>query len=479
MPQDRPDRNDELSRSRFAAVLTAETVRAIEQSGPLEDAAALREAFRLHARGEERLLERARILGERLNLGREIKRWREAAWSVCIVLTLLAFFTASGVAAAVVGGGRTVNAVTAFFALLGLPALTLAIWLAAVFAGGGAGLFGHLSFGNLLLWLLARLPGERNPHALTVAQSAHALLRRARLLPWAFGIISHAVWMASFVLILLALWFAFSFQQYRLTWETTILDADFFVRFVTITGALPHWLGFPLPDAATLADPAAPGGDQRAWAWWLIGCAVVYGLLPRVLLGIVCWFAWRRGVRRLHLDTADPYYRKLLARFEELEQSQVVDPERHVQVSNAAAAPSSVGNSAAHAVIGFELPPELAWPPQGLAHAELVERIAGAGNERRALLDRLTALRPRTLLVVCHAASSPDRGTARFLGEAARHAGQSALLLMAAEDVTGDVAETREGAQRWQGWLEQAALQHIACFSDLAQATAWMEGAHG
>jgi hypothetical protein len=479
MPQDRHDRNDELSRSRFAAILTAEAVRAVEQSGPLEDAAVLREVFRLRSGREERLLERARILGERLNLNGEIKRWREAAWPVCIALALLAFFTASGVAAAIVGSGRTVNAVTAFFALLGLPTLTLVIWLAAVFTGGGAGLFSHFSFGNLLLRLLARLPGERNPHALTVAQSAHALLGRARLMPWAFGLVSHAVWVTAFVLILLALWFAFSFQQYRLTWETTILDADFFVRFVTITGALPHWLGFPLPDAATLADPAAPGGDQRAWAWWLIACTVMYGLLPRVVLGVVCWFAWRRSVRQLHLDTADPYYRKLLARFEELEQSQVMDPERRVQTGNVVSSQSSAGAGAARAVVGFELPPELAWPLQSMVQAELVERIAGAAHERRALLDRLAALQPRMLLVVCHAASSPDRGTARFLGEATRHAGQSALLLIAAEGATGDVADTLEGAQRWQAWLEQVGLQHLACFSKLAQATAWMKGAHG
>ena len=60
----------------------------------------------------------------------------------------------------------------------------------------------------------------------------------------------------------------------------------------------------------------------------------------------------------------------------------------------------------------------------------------------------------------CRSFFAPDhaleRKTARFLGEATRHAGQSALLLIAAENVTGDVAETREGAQRWQGWLEQA-----------------------
>ena len=470
MHQDRKDSKSTSRRYRVADILIADTIRLIEHAGPLEDQAAMREAFCVATGREERLLERARLLGHELMLDRELVRWRDAARFAWLPLALVAFFAAYGSAVAVIGTGRTVNAVTAFFALLAIPLLTLVLWAAAAFSGGGAGLFGHLSFGNILLRLVARLPGERTPHALTMAQAAYALLLRARLMPWAFGIVSHAVWAAAFVLILAALWFAFSFQEYRLTWETTILDAAFFVRFVTVTGTLPHWLGFPLPDVVTLLNPGTPGGDHRAWAWWLIGCAVTYGLLPRVVLGVMSWLAWRRGVRRLHLDTADPYYRKLLARFDEMEQSLIVDPERRPPVAHEAVSPASGEGSAVRAVVGFELPPELRWPPLPLAHAGQLDRIAGTGNERRALLDKLTRHRPGALLVVCHAASTPDRGTERFLREAVRAAGQTALLL--------ETLDSGEGAQRWQAWLEQAGMQHIPCFTDATRAAAWMEGTH-
>lgn len=473
MHGEQADRSALSSRSRFASLLMAESVRTIESDGPLEDDAVMRESMRNAAGREPRLLERARLLGQRLKLDRELDRWRHAAGAVWLALALVAFLGAYGIAVAIIGSGRTINAVTAFFALLGMPTLTLAIWAVAAFTGLGTGLFGQLSFGNLLLRLLARLPGERNPHAGAMAQSVHALLQRARLLPWAFGTVSHFVWAAAFVLILAALWFAFSFQQYRLTWETTILDAAFFMRFVTLTGTLPHWLGFPLPDAATLLEPGAPGGDHRAWAWWLIGCAFVYGLLPRVVLGCLSWAMWKRGVRRLHLDTADPYYRKLLARFDELEQSRVVDPEQRMLPDHAAAARARGETSAVSAVVGFELPSELAWPPQELAQADLLERIAGTGSERRALLDKLAGLRPHALVVVCHAASSPDRGTERFLREAARQAGQTALLLAASEPAT------ESGARRWQDWLAQSDLPQIACLTEAAQAAAWMEATHG
>lgn len=452
-------------------MLLAETIRLIEQDGPLEDQDLLREAFHCATGAEERLLARARLLADRLRLDRELAHWRRAARVTVLLLAVPVFLSAYGIAAALVGSGRTVNAVMAFFAALALPTLTLVIWILAVLFRGSAGLFGHVSFGSILLWLLARLPGERHPHAVTMARAAHGLLQRERLLPWAFGAVSHAVWAAVFVLVLAALGFAFSFHAYRLTWETTILDAGFFVRFVTLAGALPSWLGFPLPDLAAIRDPSAPGTDHRAWAWWLIGCVFTYGLLPRGVFGFASWIAWRRGMSRMHLDTAMPYYRKLLMRFEAMEQSVVEDVERRFPAGDRAppVMPGG-GNNIDGAVVGFELPPEIAWPLQALqslpARLALVERISGTAAERRALLDRLGNLRPRMLLVACHAVSTPDRGTERFLREAARHAAHVALLLVAAGH--------EHGAQRWQAWLSQAGLDSIGCFTDTAAALDWM-----
>ena len=39
----------------------------------------------------------------------------------------------------------------------------------------------------------------------------------------------------------------FAFQSWSLTWETTILDAEFFERFLALTGWLPQMLGFVVP----------------------------------------------------------------------------------------------------------------------------------------------------------------------------------------------------------------------------------------
>lgn len=475
MPRERYDHAAAPAHSRFSAVVFAETVRALEHDAPLEDGAEMRQAFAQASTTQERLALRAQLLATRIGLDAEWLRWRDLVRVVCIGLALLAFIGAYGIAASVIGSGRTINAVTAFFALLGMPTLTLLIWLAAIspLAGAAGGLFGQLSFGAMLLGLLSRIPGARSPHAQTLARSTQSVLQRARLLPWAFGHISHVVWSMSFVCIIVALWFAFSFQQYRLTWETTILDADFFVRFMNLTGTIPHWLGFPFPDTATLLNPGTADGDYRAWAWWLIGCACVYGLLPR-LIGIpLCRWMWRRGVAKMDLDTSEPYYRKLIARFAEMEQSQIVDVEHRAQSEKTPRTQPGQWQSTSH-VIGFELPPEWSFPPTELANeTSTVTRIAGAIDERRRTLDLLAQTRPRTTLVVCDASASPDRGTERFLRDVMQHSAQAGVLLIA-----GNAPDASLQQQRWQQWLAHAQLTELTCFTDGQAARDWLENTH-
>ncbi|MGV3741988.1 MAG: DUF2868 domain-containing protein [Burkholderiaceae bacterium] len=461
-------------RPQHSDVLLAETVRLIEADGPLEDSEAMGQAFRTAQGREERLLERARLLSQRLKLDHELARWRELAVYVWLGLAVLTFIVAYGIAATLLGSGRSINAVLAFVGVLGMHAFTLVLWLLALLfsVGKGGGSGGRISLGNLFLRLVAWLPVDRGQHSLTMARAAGMLLRRTKLAPWAFGFISHSIWAAAYALVLAALWFGFSFREYRLSWETTILHADFFVRFVQVTGWLPAKLGFPVPDSATLLTPYAANADQRAWAWWLIGCTAVYGLLVRLILAAISWLVWRRGKNSLHLDTSDPYFRKLLARFEQMENSLVVDSEQPYLGNDGHHALSKEGASQAKAVVGFELPDDAPWPPfDWPASVALQERIAGMAQERRRVLDKLAQLRPAKLLLVCNQASTPDRGTERFLREAAGSAAQCAVLLVSSTN------PAEEGTARWQRWLQDTEMHHIAAMTDAQQALAWLEDA--
>ncbi len=453
-------------RTPLAQAAIARAVQLIEEDGPLEDGQAMRQAFAAQRDGAGRVLERAHLLGQRLGLEREWLRWRQLGAGVLCVLALLVVFSAWGLARVVLGEAREINVVAAFIALLGLHGLTLLLWCASLVlpwpSAGGA-------LGRWALQLTARLPLDRGPHAVQLARATSDVLGRARLSSWAFGGISHSIWSLSFVLLLAALVLGFSLRAYRLTWETTILTPDFFVQFVRSTGWLPQWLGFAVPDAATLLRPELAGAAaQRAWAWWLLGCVAVYGLLLRLLCALWCWVMWRRGQARLVLDEADPGVRRLLARFEAMEPAQVVDVE-HASEGPTRALVRTGPETAERLLLGFELPPESTWPPIPLAAGLQAQRIEGTQQERAAVLQALAAAPPHKLLIACHAPSSPDRGTERFVREACGLAGACGLLLTGARQ-DADLA-------RWRDWLQRTGLTQTQAHTEPQAALAWLEAA--
>ena len=462
-------------RTPLAEVWMATAVQAIEQTGPLDDAAALAEAARRHSAPQLRLRERAWLLGQRLGLAAQMLRWRDAAWLLGAALALAVVLLANGVVFAMLTDGRTINAGSALVAALGMHLVTLVLWLlGTLLPFTGAGPLGRLSLGPLLLQGLARLPLGQRAHSSALARAAGSMLQRTRLAPWAFGLVSHLVWSAAFVLVLVGLLLAFAFKEYRLTWETTILSAQTFADFVRATGWLPGLLGFPVPELAVGAAPQGPLAlPASAAAWWLVGCVAVYGLLPRLLLAALCAVVWQRRKNRLQLDTSDPYFAQLLARFAALQASRVVDVERPSPSGPAQLATLAPGASgSALAVVGFELPQAQDWPPAALAQAaQYTKQISGTLDERRSVLDALAQLHPRALLLVCNAAATPDRGTERFVREACSHAGQCALWL--ADPPAGRGQPPNR--ERWRHWLDAAGLQAIATFAQPTDALAWAE----
>ena len=438
----------------------AESIRLIESDGPLEDAQAMRSAVASAASRERQVLQRAATLGDRLQLQARLQRARSLAPWVLIALAGAVVLGGMALAGSVVDTrDRRINVLAALVALLGLHALTLLLWgVALVLPAGGIG----TAFGRLWLGLTARLTLGRGAEPAALVRAATGLLERARLLPWAMGFASHTVWALSFGVVLAVLLFAFSFRSYTLSWETTILSPETFVAGVRALSPAPAWLGFPVPDAATALAPASDAASQRTWAWWLIGCVTVYGLLPRALCALWCAAVWRARRASLSPDFALPYYRRLFARLDALAPPTVVDADGRAADWRPARALHAGETSDAIAVIGFELPPEQAWPPAALPPgATLVQRIAGSAAERQSVLDALARMRPRSVVLVCHAASSPDRGTERFIRELLAHSGGCRLWL------PGPPPATEAQLARWRQWLERAGLERdVSCDAD-------------
>lgn len=445
--------NPEAPPPAFQDATITEAVQLVEQAGPLDDAQAVREAIALRPDGGGRIAERARILGQRIGLQDELARAR--AWAPWVLLALVALIVVSGLtlAGSVIGGSeRQINVVVALASLLGLHMLTLLLWLLGLIVPMRSF---NASFGWLWLALTARVAGGKRGQAPLLLRAITRLLARARLLPWALGFVSHAIWTLAFAVVLAVLLFALAFRNYTLSWETTILEPDFFVRGVQLLGWIPARLGFPVPDAQAVLSPLAAASGQRAWALWLTGCIVVYGLLPRALFALLSAGIWQTRKKALRPDLSQPYFHRLLARFDALEPRHIVDADPGSMPQRAPARLAASDTTDTLLAVGFELPDELPWLPPALApaHAQVL-RIDGSASARRELLDTLARIRPRRVLVGCHAASTPDRGTERFLRELMSLSGECRLWLLGVSD--------EAARQRWLAWLADTGLGDLA-----------------
>jgi len=451
--------------SALSGAVVTEAVRLVEEAGPLDDAAAMRQAAAARTSLPSRIAHRADLLGRRLELDHELARMRQWSPWVGAGLVLLIVVAGLGLAGSVVGGSdRRINIMAALLSLLGAHLLTLMAW--------GLGLLLPLrapraSFGWLWMTLTARVAGGRRGQAPLLMRAFTRLLQQARLLPWAVGLASHGIWALSFVVVLGAMLFALAFHRYTLSWETTILEPQFFLQAVQALGRIPAWFGFATPDASAVLTPRADDmAGQRAWAWWLTGCIAVYGLLPRALLLMLSAAMWQLRKRDLQPALDAPYYRQLAVRFEALAPAAIIDADPGV--THAPAPPRATGTTDALIVAAYELPTDDAWPPTGVPDTATVLRVDGSAADRRMLLDTAARLRPRATLLACRAAASPDRGTERLLRELLAHCGDCRLWLV--RDADTPASPDAAAAARWRQWLEDCGLARITAHDTLADA---------
>ncbi|APR04147.1 DUF2868 domain-containing protein [Thauera chlorobenzoica] len=474
--------------SPFEARWLAEVVRRHEeQHGLLEDAAEPTAAPAAAPDFEGRILLRADRIGAREGWRAALLAWQRRARLLLLAALALALVLGFGTAAGVLGdGSRPVNVVWTLGGLLGVHGLSLLLWLSGMLLSGrmrgGSGIHAGGVLGRGWLRLVAVLDRSRAAAELPLALAG--LLGRGRLAAWGVSAVSHALWLAALLGATLGVLLLLATRRYGFVWETTILPADSFVGLSAALGALPAALGFPVPDAAMVAAsgeaPLLEEGGRRAWAGWLLGALVVYGVLPRLLFALGCAALWRRGLRRLRLDLSRPGYARLRA---------VLMPDSaRIGVSDPAPAalpcphrpPPPAGHGAAAVAVAIELGDDLAWPPAVAEAAETgAGRMPGGGwedggrldsrEQRRAALGRLAARPPARLLVAVDARQTPDRGTLGLVAELAERAVATRVWLCA-----GTGAPAGRAAQ-WRAGLGRIGLDAAALFEDAARVRAWLE----
>ncbi len=445
-----------------------ETVRLREEhAGPLEDLEANRLARTAGGDLPSRIQQRALHLAERDGLAAALSRWLQGARLALVLLAVVAVISGAGLAFAALGNGLApVNVFWALGRLLGLNLILLISWaLGLLFAGEHSA-----SLGRLWLWLSEKL--ARDAKAAQLAPALLLLLQRQKLNRWAVGVLVNSLWLLALLSALVILLTLLATRRYGFVWETTILGADTFVAVTQALGTLPALLGFNVPTVEMIrasGDSALNIESARqAWAAWLVGVLLVYGLLPRLILALLCLWRWKRGRAALRLDLNLPGYAQLRERLmpssERLGVNDVA-PEHLHQVSGGVSELESDGAL----LVAIELDDQHPWPPKLPANVKSAG-ILDSRESRNKLLEQLSRFPPARLAIACDPRRSPDRGSLALIAELARSASDTRVWLLQAPP--GQALD----AERLGDW--HAALQQLeVSFADCAPLS-WLETGH-
>ncbi|MBF8724514.1 DUF2868 domain-containing protein [Pseudomonas putida] len=438
-----------------------------EHAGPLEDQEANRRARQQGGSLALRIETRALLLAERDGLTAALRRWKQGARLALVAMLLMAVLSGGGLALAALGDGqRPVNVFWALGSLLGLNLVMLLGWLIGLFLSGEHGAL----LGRLWLWLSERF--ARDARAAHLAPALLVLLQRQRLGRWLLGLLVHSLWLVAMLSAVGVLLTLLATRRYGFVWETTLLAAEPFIAMTQALGALPALLGFAVPDPAMIraSGDTAPAlaMTRQAWASWLLGVVVIYGVLPRLLLAGVCLWRWQQGRQRLALDTDLPGYMPLRDRLMPNSERLGVQDDAPDTLPQFKAQPSLIENAGA-LLVGVELDDQRPWPPS------LPANVADAGvldsrESRHRLLEQLGRFPPARLAIALDPERSPDRGSLALLAELARNAGSTRIWLLPA---VADQLRDERRLNDWREALDRLGLPHADTLP-----LAWLEHGH-
>nr|WP_240158250.1 DUF2868 domain-containing protein [Pantoea sp. Tr-811] len=326
------------------------------------------------------------------------------------------------------------------------------------------------SLGRLWLWLSERF--ARDAKAAHLAPALLVLLQRQRLTRWLLGALVHGLWLLAMLAALAMLLTLLATRRYGFVWETTLLAADPFIHLTQALGALPSLLGFAVPDEAMIraSGDTLPALDiaRQAWASWLLGVVLIYGLLPRLLLAGLCLWRWRQGRAHLALDLSLPGFAPL--------RDALMPRSERIGVQDAApdalpqyqAGQLESGSSGA-LLVGLELDDQRPWPP-ALPATVTDAGVLDSRESRNRLLEQLSRFPPARLAIACDPRRSPDRGSLALLAELARNAGATRVWLLQA--APGEALDSHRLGD-WHDALDRLGLPH-ASTSPLT----WLEHGH-
>ncbi|PXW88903.1 uncharacterized protein DUF2868 [Nitrosomonas sp. Nm84] len=360
---------------------------------------------------------------------------------ICLALAVIL----GGLAASeAVSESTTLNIYWLLAVLLGFNLISLLLWLSGITLN-----LQSLSSG-IVAQLASWLPYRHKKDPTIASLASHAWWESCLtggVGKWRISVLTHQFWLvylSAGMILLILLMLA---QQYNFIWGTTLLPDSTLPKLTQILGTPLQALGLTIPDdsqaiASRIGADKQDAETRTAWATFLIGTLLVYGILPRLLvLGLsVIMQKWRE--HRFRLDLYLPYYIELRQRLMAREvKAEVIDADPYAGAKpvDVTLPPANVAIPANAQAFGIELDAATHWPESVICRLNIVDQ--NSHDEAIALIKNLGG--PLLLGVAAH--RLPDRGVQRLIKELVDSSNEKPWLILLSKP-SAPVASTREFA---------------------------------
>jgi len=366
-------------------------------------------------------------------------QFKHASW-VCLIVAVVLGGLAAGNA---VSESHTLNIYWLLAVLLGFNLLSLLLWLTGItfnLQGLSSGVAAQLAS-----WLPFR--NKEN-------DTTESLARRAwwesclagNVGKWRISILTHQFWLVYLTAGLILLILLMLAKQYNFIWGTTLLPESSLPKLTESLGKPLVYIGMEIPDSRQIAASRMDAGRQDAatrgaWARFLIGILLVYGLLPRILLLTLSALMLKWSEYRFKLDLYLPYYidlrQRLMAR---KVNSKIIDAdplagERPAEVVHHPVNHTIPAN--AHA-LGIELDNQINWPDSVICRLNIVDQQTH--EEAIELVKKLNG----SLVIGVAVFRLPDRGVQRIVRDLLAATNCKPWLILLNKDTAESVTNSRE-----------------------------------
>lgn len=369
------------------------------------------------------------------------KQFKHAS-RICFVVAAILGVLLAGNA---LGESATLNIYWLLAVLLGFNLLSILLWIAGISFN-----LHRLSTGvaaQLVGWWASRKKKEDTIASLAQLAWWESCLTGA-VGKWRISVLTHKFWLVYLTAGMVFLILLMLAKQYNFIWGTTLLSESSLPKLTQVLGKPMEYIGLGMPDSQQITASRMGAGKQDAetrgaWARFIIGMLIIYGLLPRfILLGIsVLMQKWAQY--RFKLDLYLPYYIELRQHLMTRKiKAKVVDADPQTPVKQTDITLPPVSNTIpqnAHA-FGIELDDQSVWPDAVNCRLNIVDLKS---NEEA---SRLIKTIDGPLLIGVAAHRIPDRGVQRIVKELIADTNAKPWLILLKRQSAEPVSNAREFA---------------------------------